>query len=71
MALAFLPEVLGAAVEAEDALDEELELAADEEAALLLEEELLEAAALDEPADEALPFKQEASLLAWIGTWEE
>lgn len=58
------------------------ELPVDELAAVLLDEaaeELLlllllldeEASLEEEPAEEALPFKQELSLLAWMGTWLE
>jgi len=74
LALAFRPLVVVAGAE-ELPVDE----AADELAALLLDEaaeELLllldeEASLEEEPAEEALPFKQELSLLAWMGTWLE
>jgi len=62
--------VVGADVVPAEELDGALVVAAElaEEALLLLEAELEE---LADEADEALPFKQEASLPAWIGTWEE
>lgn len=76
--MAFRPEVVAAVVAADVALDEELELAteaeeAEEELLLLLLLEALPAGAaeLAEPAGAALPFKQESSVPAWMGTWEE
>lgn len=64
-----VPVVAGVEVVPAEELDGAVVVPAElaEEALLLL---LLEAE-LEEPADEALPFKQEASLPAWIGTCEE
>lgn len=69
LALAFRPLVVAAEVGADvvpaEELEGELVVAGAAEDELLLDSELAEL------AEEAPPLKQEASLLAWIGTWEE
>lgn len=71
LALAFRPLVVAAEVGAEVVPLDEVGALEEEEAELLLDAELEDDDETDEEAEEALPFKQESSLLDWMGTWLE